>query len=346
LIRTAVIKLLLLLSLTNSAFANIGSVTEYKGSGVLEREADTLETTLDLPVETNDFVVTAKGVVGITFEDDTQVRVGEHSELLIDDFVYDPNSSSGSLGLKVAMGTVKYASGNIAHNNPDTVDIQTPSATIAVRGTAFSMTVDELGSSLVILLPNFDGSVGEIIVGSDAGQVILNKAFQATSVSGRDAKPKQPVILAIDESMINNLLIIAPPKRVVKELVEENKNNPLAINFLDYDELGEDLLASTDLAFDTLTINELITNLLGNMLANVFNSDIDGRIAGFNNETGVYTFIDDSRARVARYSANSYVDVFFTQESGVNMSLFQTDAEVYINTLDPGSDNILRINQQ
>jgi hypothetical protein len=198
--------------------------------------------------------------------------VGEHSELLIDDFVYDPNSSSGSLGLKVAMGTVKYASGSIAHNNPDTVDIQTPSATIAVRGTAFSMTVDELGSSLVILLPNFDGSVGEIIVGTDAGQVILNKAFQATSVSGRDAKPKQPVILAIDESMINNLLIIAPPKRVVKELIEENKNNPLAINFLDYDELGEDLLASTDLEFDTLTINELITSLLGNMLANVFNS--------------------------------------------------------------------------
>ena len=82
------------------------------------------------------------------------------------------------------------------------------------------------------------------------------------------------------------------------------------------------------------------------MLANVFNSDIDGRVAGYNTETGVYTFIDDSRARVARYSANSYVDVFFTQESGINMSLFQTDAEVYINTLDPESDNLLRINQQ
>ncbi len=345
-IQTVVIKLLLLLSLTNYAYADIGSVTEAKGSGIVERETNKLETSLDFPVEMNDYVVTAKGIVGITFEDETQVRVGEHSELLIDDFVYDPNSSSGSLGLKVAMGTVKYASGNIAHNNPDTVDIQTPSATIAVRGTAFSMTVDELGGSLVILLPNFDGSVGEILVGTDAGHVILNKAFQATVVSSRETKPKAPVILEITESMINNLLIIAPPKKIVKELVEENNNNPLAINFLDYDELGEDLLGIDNLAFDTLTINELITNLLGNMLANVFKSDIDGRVAGYNTETGVYTFIDDSRARVARYSANSYVDIFFTQESGINMSLFQTDAEVYINTLDPESDNLLRINQQ
>lgn len=341
-----IIKLLLLLSLTNYAYASIGAVTEAKGSGIVERETSTLETLVDLTVEMNDYVVTAKGVVGITFEDETQVRVGEHSELLIDDFVYDPSSSSGSLGLKVAMGTVKYASGNIAHSNPDTVDIQTPSATIAVRGTAFSMTVDELGGSLVILLPNFDGSVGEILVGTDAGHVILNKAFQATSVSSRENKPKSPVILAINESMINNLLIIAPPKKLVKEMVEENNNNPLAINFLDYDELGEDLLGIDELAFDSLTINELLTNLLGNMLANVFNSDIDGRVAGYNNETGVYTFIDESRARVARYSANSYVDVFFTQESGINMSLFQTDAEVYINTLDPESDNLLRINQQ
>ena len=40
------------------------------------------------------------------------------------------------------------------------------------------MTVDEIGKSLIILLPNADGSVGKISVESDVGQVILNRAFQ------------------------------------------------------------------------------------------------------------------------------------------------------------------------
>ena len=48
------------------------------------------------------------------------------------------------------------------------------------------MTIDELGSSTIILLPSCDVNgnclVGEISVESAAGQVILNQAFQATQV--------------------------------------------------------------------------------------------------------------------------------------------------------------------
>ena len=49
------------------------------------------------------------------------------------------------------------------------------------------MTVDEIGSSTIILLPSCDGDgmcyVGEISVETDAGFVIMNQAFQATTVS-------------------------------------------------------------------------------------------------------------------------------------------------------------------
>ena len=52
--------------------------------------------------------------------------------------------------------------------------IQTPSATIAIRGTDFTVTVDELGRSLVILLPDDDGlPSGEIVVATAMGQVTL-----------------------------------------------------------------------------------------------------------------------------------------------------------------------------
>ena len=112
------------------------------------------------------------------------------------------------LVMNIAAGTVRYASGNIAHLDNQNVDIRTPTAKILVRGTAFSMTVDEIGQSLIILLPNVDGTVGEIAVESDIGQVVLNRAFQATTVGSREQKPSAPKILDLTESMINNMLII------------------------------------------------------------------------------------------------------------------------------------------
>ena len=101
-----------------------------------------------------DAVKTSQGKVGITFADDTKVQVNENSRLVIDEFVYDPKAKTGKLALNMASGTVRYASGAIAHNNPNRVAINTPTATIAVRGTDFTATVDELGASTVILLPS------------------------------------------------------------------------------------------------------------------------------------------------------------------------------------------------
>ena len=107
--------------------AAIGSVTEQKGIASITRNKSSIEVKKNVGVDSNDLVQTGNGVVGISFEDNTQVRVTENSKLIIDDFVYDPkNKSAGKLGLKVAMGTVRYASGNIAHNNPSKVAINTP----------------------------------------------------------------------------------------------------------------------------------------------------------------------------------------------------------------------------
>ena len=139
-----VIILLLLLFSINS-FAAIGKITEEKGLGEVERQKSKIDAVLNVGIESMDNVSTGNGIVGITFEDSTKVRVTEHSKLTIDDFVYDPKSKgTGKLALKVAIGTVRYASGNIAHENNKNVAINTPTATVAVRGTAFTMTVDEL----------------------------------------------------------------------------------------------------------------------------------------------------------------------------------------------------------
>ena len=216
LLRTSLIAISLVLLTSLSYASTIGNVVLQEGVTSVERKGTESDLNLDSDIMFMDNVKTGKGEVGITFIDDTNVAVSSQSSLIIDDFVYDPNSAEGSkLVLKVALGTVRYASGNIAKLNKQNVDIRTPTARIGVRGTAFSMTVDEIGQSLIILLPNADGTVGEISVESDIGQVILTQAFQATSVRSRESSPSKPKILDLTESMINNMLIIKPPKEKV-----------------------------------------------------------------------------------------------------------------------------------
>ena len=80
------------------------------------------------------------------------------------------------------------------------------------------MTIDEVGSSTIILLPSCDTNgncfVGEISVEYDAGMVIMNQAFQATVVDTISSRPLKPVIVDLEESFINNLLIISKPRAV------------------------------------------------------------------------------------------------------------------------------------
>ena len=160
-VRWILIAILLVLLLPQLSYAaTIGNVVLQEGVTSVEREGAESDLDLDSDIMFMDNVKTGKGELGITFIDDTNVAVSSQSSLIIDEFVYDPNSAEGSkLALKVAAGTVRYASGNIARLNKQNVDIRTPTAKIAVRGTAFSMTVDEIGQSLIILLPNADGTV-------------------------------------------------------------------------------------------------------------------------------------------------------------------------------------------
>jgi hypothetical protein len=205
------------------AASDIGSISEMQGGGEIQRNASTLPAAAKSSIEKLDTVSTnSQGKVKITFEDKTTVNITENSKLVIDDFVYDGNNASKSkLGLKVALGTVRYASGALGHSNPDGVNIATPTATIGVRGTDFVMSVDEIGRTTVILVPNcfddrdvtkinFNCPNGQISVSTGSGTVIMNKPFQATVVESSFAPPSPPVpVNTAVKAMNNNNIQIA-----------------------------------------------------------------------------------------------------------------------------------------
>ena len=271
---------IILWCLTFSSFAAgiIGDIILHTGNAVIEQDGEDVEAEKDLDIFSYNTVKTGKGKVAIGFIDDTRVDVTEHSKLIIDEFVYDPNTKTGSLSLKAALGTIRYASGQIAKTDPTNVQIKTPTATIGVRGTDFTMTVDEIGSSTIILLPSCDTNgfcfVGEITVESDAGQVIMNTAFQATTVETISSVPLKPVILSLEENFITNLLIISQPREIAEaeqEVEYQKTATALDVDLLAFDELDKSMedyikeLEDED-KLEQLDRDFLAQNFLGNIL--------------------------------------------------------------------------------
>ena len=210
------------LMMAGAAWADIGSVTEASGTAIIKRGKDTIQIVKGTEIKTNDKVETKNGKVKIVFKDDTNVTVTESSSLVIDDFVYDPKSGAGKLGLKAAAGTVRYVSGSIA-KDPKNVKINTPTAAIAVRGTDFVMAVSETGASMIMLMPtceieqnvNLKGLTcgsGAIDVETPAGIVQLNRPYQATLVETLNGIPSPAVIVALNGMAIGNNLMVNPPR--------------------------------------------------------------------------------------------------------------------------------------
>ena len=365
----------LLLFIAIQAQANIGSVTDFTGSAAIERDEgfEVYDVEKDLGVEMMDVVATAMGKVRIEFLDETLVDVTEHSRLIIDDFVYDPASGEGSLGLKASLGTIRYASGKIAKNSRQNVVITTPSAVIGVNGTDFAMIVNEIGGSMITLLPSCDSSglcvVGEISVTTDMGYVIMTQAFETTYADSAGVRPSKPVILDLDEEMMTNLLIIREVKEVDPDgslaAAEAKKklSDILGVDFLSTDALLADVLDEdkeerwrTALDDNRFFFGDLLGDILEQLnlaLAKQLQADFDkSRRAsqqgeGYDEITGTRLSIEDGKWTLSRrdMETDQYWSLELDQNNGYIIDWVQQDFEWYDYRLGDG-DNRIHIRQR
>jgi hypothetical protein len=331
--------LFLLISATPAA-ANIGSISELRGKSDVVRKAKPIATAPRLPIQSMDTVRTGAGRVKIVFVDQSTVSVTEQSKLVIDSFVYDANPKKSRMALKFASGTVRFATGKgMPKSN---INLRTPSATIAVRGTDFTSTVDDFGKSLIILLPEEDGSVGEITVSNAAGVVILNRAFQATMVDTYDSVPTKPVILNLTLDMIDNMMIVSPPEEKQEEVSQrDSRANLLDLSELDIDYLQTNALSDDALSADFLKEITFDADRFEDFLANdglrVMADEkegvrLTGTTFGFDSQTQIYTILTEDQIRVTR-GVNNITDI-------ITPKLQNT----LININDSGKGNVIIIN--
>lgn len=362
-IRLTILNLLLIGSVSADS---IGSIVEQSGSAQIKRQQEDLVVTAAyLPeIELNDVAETANGKLKIEFLDKAQLDIKEHSEVLIDEIYYDPDPSLSRMSMKFTMGTARFASGSLGLVNKANIDIQTPTATIGIRGTDFTTTIDELGRSLIMLLPDANGDPsGEITVTNEAGVITLNQAYQATMVQSLNTMPTKPVTIGgITPSMIDNMFIVNPPtevKQAIQEQVDNDLNKDqgiLDVDFLEYNELDKniddyyeedkdynridvDFLAGEFLPDLLDVVEELVKTkkVLGDKQASGQSGGsagfkIDGATLGLNKDSQYNVFLEDGGI------------VFFRDVNGVINLTFQAGAEVTLNTIVDGYEGTIRMN--
>jgi hypothetical protein len=264
------------------------------------------------------------------------------------------------MALDFVQGTARFATGGLGLVPKENIIVKTPTATIGIRGTDFTTTVDELGRSLVILLPDQkcnDGvrleegcaPSGSITITNDGGTQVLTEAFQAVMVSTYEQSPTNPVVLAdLDLNMIDNMFIVSEPteiKEAVEEQQEEAKGDGGLLDFdgLDANAIEADVLADTteDLEFTELDINFLDADFLVDLLdvieevgeeessssdgGRLGTDNIEGTALGFDPETQFNAIIEDGRIFFFRQVTNT---VSIKQQPGNSARIFIEDSNL------------------
>ena len=102
------------------------------------RQHQTFEATSGTRLEISDHVTTAAGAsAAIVFRDGTLLTLGSGADVLLRDYVFKPKQDKFAFSLYLAKGSAIYESGKIGKLSPQSVDVETPSATVGVRGTRF-----------------------------------------------------------------------------------------------------------------------------------------------------------------------------------------------------------------
>ena len=351
------------LLLVGSVYADsIGDIVESTGVGKIVRQQENISNLNNLPIQLNDVAETAMGSMLIKFLDNAELSLKEHSEVLIDEIYYDPDPNLSRMSMKFTMGTARFASGSLGLVNKANIDIQTPTATIGIRGTDFTTTIDELGRSLIVLLPDANGSPsGEISVTNLGGTVLLTESYQATMVSTLDSTPTTPVTInGLTPSMIDNMFIVNPPTEV-KQAIEDaaadeqdQDSGMLDVDFLEFNELEQDALADSekDLEFSELDIDMLDVDFLKDLLdvvealekTRVSLSDAQGsggNLSGFTLKGAAVGFNKDSQFNVFEQDGNL---VFFRSVNGVINIIIGAGGSGFIDVITNDYEGVMQFN--
>jgi len=126
--------------------------------------------------------------------DQSTFTVGEDSEVVMDTFIYDPETNDGKIVASVKQGSLKVISGLISKKNPDSLTVEVPEGTLGSRGTEFQTMVSTGKTDTLLIGPGKNNTLGlrpgEVSVENDAGQTVLYDPYTIVSLTKGKAPSK------------------------------------------------------------------------------------------------------------------------------------------------------------
>ncbi len=127
------------------------------------------------------------GHLQVLLLDETVFTIGPNGDMVLDDFVYDPDTSVGKLAARVTKGIFRFVTGKVARKNPASMKVTLPVGTIGIRGTDFESSIDADGSGYIKL---FSGKL-EITPNKGGDAFVMQEKTQVTfKADGTFSKPE------------------------------------------------------------------------------------------------------------------------------------------------------------
>ena len=186
--------------------------------GIVIGKADVVNRNLELKIKESihfgDVIKTGpKTNMQILFDDQTVFTIGENTEIVINEFIYDPNQNNelNKISAEIFQGSLKVVTGLISKKNPENLSITLPTGVLATRGTEVQALVRPNEIDYVVLLgPGPNNSAGEragaIEVTNNQGSVFMDQQFSFTSIeAGQPPAPPQPAPAALIQEINQSL---------------------------------------------------------------------------------------------------------------------------------------------
>lgn len=222
---------------------SIGFVPIAHGSATAQGADGVRELTTDSPVYADDIITTgASGsAVEIRFNDGAILSQGPNSHIAIDEYIYDPVNSTGEMVIKLLEGTIRSVTGEIVDANPEGFSIETPLATIGIRGTTTGHIVGPDGLEQHVVIDFVDKPV--VITPTDGGplRLIARDGLGVTSTQGGigEVAPAPAGLLASFEQLSSESLQESPPSDAEQDGEDEFQDNDKPADDGQPDDTGE-----------------------------------------------------------------------------------------------------------
>jgi hypothetical protein len=142
------------------------------------------------------------GSVQLLFLDKSTLSIAPNTSIVIDEFIYDPNSGKGRMLTTLTEGALRYVGGELSHQGEAT--IKTANATIGIRGGTVTVGQGSGGTTVI-------NHYGSITISNSGGTIVVNLPGYEVTITGWTIPPGQPTKVTDAEILHYLALLTSTP---------------------------------------------------------------------------------------------------------------------------------------